>query len=226
MKILRYCLLISSVIINAQLVEFRDKTSKNMFVGQGRSMCSVTTNNDKDHYHKAYDCGNGSIKALLNVNVLNPALLGQQLYIFNDFMYWIGKNAAKGKINNIAPDTHFSGSGVFMIVVSTSPYLQQQLAPEQTCPAGQSLVMAQLQYNDGNSLSIWSQDTICLSPTDTFGIQVSSDQDTTAPGYVPSSSNDTYLTQTAGPAPAVYQQAQSSPRKIRMVRMNASPKNV
>jgi hypothetical protein len=218
---------LSCFVVHAQFVEFQDSSSKNRFVGPARSMCKTQTNNSKKHYQKGYDCGNGSISEFLNVNFCTPSLADQQIYIFNDFMYWMGKQVRAGKNLNLSPDTQFSGGGMFMIKLGVSPYLRQLVAPTKKCPPGQTLLAAQLKYNDGNSLTTWSQDALCLAVTDTFAVQVSSDKDTTAPPYVNFSDNAQIKNPTApdswsqesGPALPVYEQAASSPRKIRLINL-------
>jgi hypothetical protein len=171
----------------------------------------------------------------LNINFLSPELLGQQFYIFNNFIYWMndrngmgawnGQDAAAAKKEataNAQPDKYFSGTGVFMINLGTSSYLQKIVAPAKTCPTGQTLLAAQLKYNNGSTLVTWSQDSICLSPTDTFTIAVSKEQDNTVPAATaisatpaPDGQGVDWM-QDAGPSDN-YGQAGDSPRKMRLV---------
>ncbi|MBP6870021.1 hypothetical protein KBC04_04010 [Candidatus Babeliales bacterium] len=217
LSLLHFCLM------QASFVDFIDNTSKNRFLGPAMSMCKTTTNNSSKHYQKSYDCGNGSISELLNVNFLDDSLFGQQFYIYNDFMYWIGKNLQSGNKNavmNAQPDLHFSGSGVFMVILGTTPYLKEIIAPTKTCPKGQRLMMAQLKYNDGNSIATWSQDAICLAGSDKFALVVSSDEDNSVPTGKPVENINKQgvdLMKDSGPSGA-YKQAGSSPRKVRLVK--------
>lgn len=216
--------------IQAQFVDFVDKTGKNRFLGLDMSICKTTTNSSKKNYQKGYDCGNGSISELLNVNFLSPSVFGQQFYIYNNFMYWIGKNLKSGNKNAIVnsdPENNFSGSGVFMIVLGTSSYLNEIIADElalggipKTCPVGQSLVIAQLKYNDGTSIATWSQDAICCTSTDKFSLEVSSGQDNTVAQGSSVDATDVQgvdWMKDSGPS-AAYKKASSSPRKIRLIK--------
>ncbi len=227
-------LLLTSLCAQAQFVDFRENVSKNKFLGLDISMCSPSGHGT----FTAYQCGNDNISGLLNVNFLSPELLGQQFYLYNNFMYWmtghdgmgqwngaeaaLAKKEAKARSN---PGEKFSGSGVFMIVLGTSSYLQQIVAPEKTCLEGQTLLAAQLKYNDGNSLMTWSQDAICLSQNDTFEIEVSKGQDDTVPpadaGAQQAKVTDVDMQSVDwmkdnGPANN-YALADSSPRKIRLI---------
>ena len=225
-------LILSCLTIRAQFVGFTDNATHNRFLGLDIPSCA-TTAHDSKRYFKAYACGNNSVSDLLNLNILNPGLLGKQFYVYNDFMYWIGNRYAMGKWNGkdaqaakqfaratASPDKYFSGSGVFLIVLGTSPYLQQIVAPNKTCPAGQTLVVAQLKYNDGNSIACWSQDAVCMSPKNTFNIDISRDQDNSVPTFTgaeegPDKQGVNWM-KDRGPS-ANYLEAGNSPRKIRLV---------
>jgi hypothetical protein len=213
--------------IQAQFVGLTDNTSKNRFLGLDMSMCKTTTENSSKNYQKSYDCGNSTISSLLNLNFLSPQLLGKQFYIFNNFMYWMSKDDPTGKQAMLAqqdPESYFSGSGVFMIVLGTSSYLKQIIAPTQTCPEGKTLLMIQLKYNDGNSITTWSQDSICLAPTDSFQIQVTHDADNTVAsfaGVTPPNAQGIDWMKDTGPATGAYGQAGTSPRKVRLVLKNS-----
>jgi hypothetical protein len=219
--------------LQAQFVDFTETTSKNRFLGLDMNSCSTSGGGSIN----SYECGNDTISELLNVNFLSPELLGQQFYIYNNFMYWMtghdgmgqwdgsekadAKRAAQARAN---PDKNFSGTGVFMIIVGTSSYLQQMVAPDKKCPDGQILLAAQLKYNDGNSLTSWSQDAICLLPNEMFEIAISQQQDNTVPpadaaakpnkvADVDDQSID--WMKDNGPADN-YALADSSPRKVRL----------
>jgi len=221
--------------IQAQFVDFVDKTTKNRFLGLDMSICKITTNKSDKHYQKAYDCGNGSISQLLNVNFLSPSVFGQQFYMYNDFIYWIGKNLQSGNkkaIANSDPENNFSGSGVFMIVLGTSSYLNELVTPQaplggvaKNCPAGQNLVIAQLKYNDGSSIATWSQDAICCDPTDKFRLEVSSTEDNTVASDKLVDTTDVQgIDWMKDPGPsAAYKKADGSPRKIRLIKQVSSP---
>jgi len=209
------------LIIQSQFVGLYDSTSHNRFLGNAISMCSVTGNSSSKNYLKPYECGNNSIIELLNLNILAPGFVGKQFYIFNNFIDAMSKDPSLA----LAPatSTKFSGSGVFMILFGASVYLEDVPELKKTCSTGQFLVGAQLKYNDGNSLACWSQDSICLAPTDTFAIEVSGDADTTV--HASSSSDETLVKDAQGiasiqdPGPLEnYQQAGGSPRKIRLVK--------
>lgn len=228
-KILWFLLSMNVLFVQAQFVEFIDKSSKNRFLGLDMPMCTIKTTGSGNKYQKSYDCGNNSVSNLLNLNLLDASVFGQQFYIYNNFMYWMGKNLKSNNnaLSNPQPELHFSGSGVFMIVISTSPYLQNIVAPKLICPAGQKIIMAQLKYNDGNTINVWSQDAICCSPTDTFSIIISSDQDNTVKpaksGEISIDNQDTDWMKDLGPYQN-YKQADSSPRKIRLVKNSSSSK--
>lgn len=204
----------------SQFVDFVDKSSRNRFLGLDLQMCKTTTNNSSKNYQKSYDCGNNTISGLLNVNFVNPSVLGKQFYMFNNFMYWIGDNNKSDKDQLQAqqqPDQYFSGAGVFMVVIGTSPYLQQLVPPKAPCPSGKTVLVAQLKYNDGNSISCWSQDSICVGPTDKFTIQITDEaDDTVSDAQTNQDAQGIDLLKDPGPKPC-YQQAGSSPRKIRLV---------
>lgn len=228
-------LVLSGFTIRAQLLDFTDNSTQNSFLGLNMSMCSTKGQQDQG----TYDCGNDTITQFLNLNILNPELLGKQFYIYNNFMYWMSNRYAMGNWNGkdsaaeqqaslaaSQPGAYFSGSGVFMIVLGTTPYLQQIVTPKKTCSAGQTLVVAQLKYNDGTSISCWSQDSMCMAPTDSFSIAITKDQDNTVPAKstvvatTPDAQSINWM-QDAGPS-ANYSQAGSSPRQIRLVSRGSS----
>lgn len=225
-KIIYVVTLLVCVNIQAQMIDFQENVSKNKFLGLDMSVCKITTNDSNKNYQKAYDCGNGSVSELLNVNFLDESNFGRIFYIYNNFMYWIGKNLQSGNkraVLNSQPDVHFSGAGVFMIALGTGPYFQQLVAPNKTCPRGQQLVMAQLKYNDGGMISTWSQDAICLTPTDDFRLEVSKEEDNSVP-----TGKNVDVTDIQGvdwmkdPGPSqAYKKADSSPRKIRIIKKAA-----
>jgi hypothetical protein len=222
--------------LQGQFVDFKENVSRNKFLGLGMSACSTETNHGKNSYQKGYDCGNGLVSQLLNVNLLAPENIGEQFYMFNNFMYWMsphndmgkwnGKDAkdAKKQADAVAQPDNVFGAGVFMIVLGTSPYLQRLAASNLACPQGKTLLVAQLKYNNGNSLNVWSQDAICVAPTDDFEIQISSDTDTSvqlAQQRIKLEVQDIDWMQDAGPT-ANYQQAGNSPRKIRLILKQSS----
>jgi hypothetical protein len=221
--------------LQGQFVDFKENVSRDKFLGLGMSACSTETNHSKNSYQKGYDCGNGSVSQLLNVNLLTPENIGDQFYIFNNFMYWMSPHNSMGKWNGkdaryaqkqaqaTAQPDKFFGAGVFMIVLGTSSYLKRIAGQSTTCSNGKTLLVAQLKYNNGNSLHTWSQDAICLAPTDDFEIRISSDVDSRMMAQAQSKidNQDIDWMQDAGPA-ANYQQAGSSPRKIRLVLKSSS----
>lgn len=217
--------------VPAQFVNFIDKTSENRFTGLNMNSCTTQTKSSSKNYQKAYDCGNETISDLLNLNFLSPQLLGQNFYMFNNFLYWIGKNPPS--IKSLAqPDAYFSGSGVFMITLGTSSYFQQLVgvpssvvqnlpkgsaSKSQSCPEGKTLLVAQLKYNDGNTVKVWSQDSICIASHDTFSLEVTSDEDNLIEQQKKVHLNPLLnFMQDPGPSES-YHQAAGSPRKIRLI---------
>ncbi len=213
-----------------QFVQLQDDSDENRFLGPHRGVCATTDINKKNGYLKAYDCDNGSVSNFLNFNLLDSELLGQQFYIFNNFMYWLGKNKDDDRIKKAIkdPNKYFSGNGVFMIQLGTSPYLYEMVKQannmsdnefEKICPEDTTLIVAQLKYNNGTSIATWSQDYACYKSVDTFALQVSSEKDSlkldrddkqdVSGNYV-----DWLLDSLVIP---VYEQASKSPRKIRFV---------
>lgn len=232
-KIVFLLCLLSCLTTQASLVEVRDNASKNRFLGLDISTCKAETHNTAKNYQKAYNCGNSAISDYLNINFLDPQFLGQQLYLYNDFMYWMGNHYAMGQWNGkdaaaakkaaksqAQPDKYFSGSGVFMVEIGTSSYLQKIVAPDKKCPNGKTLVVAQLKYNDGNSIASWSQDSLCLSPEDSFALEINKDQDNSVPSAKANKktvdAQGVDWMKDAGPSEN-YTQAGDSPRKIRLV---------
>ncbi len=146
----------------------------------------------------------------------------------NDMGQWNGKDAQDAAHQAAArarPDQVYS-SGVFMIVIGTSSYLQEMVKlsgdAAVTCSQGKTLLVAQLKYNNGNSINLWSQDAICIAPTDSFSIEVSSqiDHRMVAAGHkIIMDREGINWMQDAGPAEN-YQQAAKSPRSIRLVLEN------
>lgn len=220
MKKIVFLLIVLSLNLQAQFVKFEDNASKNRFLGleNGQIDLGFGTKGSSKGSLSTSEYGNGTITEFLKVNFLSPELLGRQFYMFNDFMYWMGENLDTGKAD-IEPEKYFSGSGVFMIVLGTSSYLKKIVAPEKTCPEGKVLLMAQLKYNNGSSLVTWSQDSVCLTPTDTFAIQINKTQDTTIPMGSVRSVEDAYgFDWMKDPGPSEnYLQAGSSPRQIRLI---------
>lgn len=230
-KIHALLLLIIDFALLGQCVEFKELgIKKNNFLGPSITSCSTIQNNSHEHFQKAYDCGNNSVANILHLNFIDPQFLGQQFYIFNNFInslsfsydmgQWNGKNAKQAAHQSQAaanPDAIFSGTGVFMVLIGTSPYLQQQVIPTQTCPAGKMLVVAQLKYNNGNSINLWSQDCLCCGMNDQFAIQISSNIDVKISNLGHKSQTDTIdLMQDALPTEN-YSQATTSPRSIKLV---------
>ena len=216
----------------AQFIGFKENVSKDRFLSLGITSCSTKTKDTKKNYQKAYMCGNDTISQLLNLNFLSPQFLGHQFYVFNDFMYWMSSHNSMGRWNGkdaqqaaheqkaaAQPDQIF-GPGAFMIVLGTSSYLHKIADQGLICPEGQTLLVAQLKYNNGNSLHCWSQDMLCIAPTNNFEIQVTSDIDT---AFVSNQKNissgnlDIDWMQDPGPAEN-YQQAKDSPRRVRLIK--------
>ena len=240
-KLLIFIMIACYCRLQGQFVDFKENVSRDKFLGISMSACSTKTNHSKKKYQKGYDCGNGTISSLLNVNLLSPQLLGEQIYLFNNFMYymsphnnmgkWNGKDAKDAMHDTAAkanPDQIYN-SGVFMIVLGTSSYLQEiaELSGnlQATCPEGKTLLVGQLKYNNGNSLNVWSQDAICLAPNDKFSIEVSSNVDARmlqASSKTLTNERGIDWMQDAGPT-ANYQQAQKSPRQIRLVMQAPAP---
>jgi len=197
--------------LHASLWKINDASTENRFLGLGIKVCSTVDVGDQ----KAYDAGNDTISSLLNLNFLDPALLGQQFYMLNDFMNWLGKDNHKNPSN-----------GYFIIIIGTSKYLQQMVAPNIACPDGKQLLCAQLKCDNGKSIETWSQDSICLAPGDRFSLKISCDQDTTI--TLPPVTDDTtssmqvdaqgmVIMKEVGPGDS-YPLADKSPRTIRLIK--------
>ena len=227
-KIIVTMLMFCSSLLHGQFVNFIDSSKANRFLGDATSRCSTKTDINPASYQKGFACENESVSSVLSLNFLDQQNIGKQFYIFNNFMQWIAENQSNENVIKAQanPQTIFSGSGVFSIIIGTSSYLQQVVTQlnsslSKSCPAGQTMVAAQLKYNDGNFIVCWSQDTICLAKTDSFEILVSSDQDTTMPAANKVAEIKTAqginLKLDSGPF-ANYAQATKSPRKIRLVK--------
>lgn len=224
-KLLLVLIFLQSINLQAIFVEIQDSSQQNRFLGADITSCSTS----------GYGCGNDTISSILNVDFFSPKMYGKQLYIFNDFVYWIGDQYKGEEYTQTV--LRFSGSqlddkikkdypapGTYMIVLGTTDYLKTIIAPTKTCPPGQWLMMAQLKYNNGNMIYTWSQDAICLAPHDQFIVQVSSDVDTT----MTVSSGTTKKIPTVDPKginwmkdpgpDAIYLQAKNAPRKIRLIK--------
>ena len=214
--------------IQATFIGVKDDSSQNRFLGVGVNSC-------KSAGSLSYDCGNGSVSDVLNINFFSPQMYGKQLYIFNDFIYWIGevnkaevydsdalKYSGSQLDDKIKKD--FPAQGTYMIVIGSSKYMQKTISQVKTCPDGQSPMMAQLKYNDGNAIYAWSQDAICITPQDSFSLQISPDTDNTVQAS-PDNSKDIPAVdaqgidwmKSAGPN-STYGRASGSPRKIRLVK--------
>lgn len=142
--------------------------------------------------------------------------------------------AATGDSSNASTDaTSYPAVGVYQIELSTSPSVQAIVLPDIQPAEGQVKLVARLRYNGGKSYSqddtqgvyLWSQDAICLSPTDSFKIVVSSDADNTATAAALDAATSSvesdlnsyfeYDNTTIDDCPA-YTNAVNSPRKIRL----------
>ena len=126
------------------------------------------------------------------------------------------------------PSKYFSGSGIFTIVIGTSPYLQQIINPQKACPAGKNFLGVQLKYNDGNLIYAWSQDAICVGPQDTFSLQISSAIDNTIPRSADGTQEESKADaqgidwmKNLGPS-SIYDKATKSPRKIRLIKSGST----
>ncbi len=212
-----------------QFVQLQDSSDENRFLGPYRGVCATTDINKKNGYLKAYDCDNVSVSNFLKFNLLDTNLLGQQFYVFNNFMYWLGKNKNDDRRAKALkdPNKYFSGFGVFMIELGTSPYLYEMVRQvkkmsekefEKICPEGKTLVVAQLKYNNGTSIATWSLDSACYSPIEKFAISISSDKDTFGLEKATAEISGNYIDWLLDPLVVpVYDQASKSPRKIRFV---------
>ena len=214
--------------IYSQCVGFYDSTKKNRFLGEAFSVCQDQTINTKGKVQKGFDCANNTISAILSLNFLDQQAQGKQFYIFNQFMDSLAEyvNAKPVDLN-----VTFSGTGVFMIQIGTSFYLQQIVAPQlvKSCPEGQQVLCAQLKYNDGNNIYVWSQDAICLSSQDSFEIHVSDDKDLKLLSPAAKISTDKLginWMKDPGPISVVYDQASNSPRKVTLVKKQATKSEV
>jgi len=215
--------------MNAQglFIEVNDHSSQNNFLGSDVKSCSASGS-------ESYDCGNSNISNKLNLNLLAPVMYGKQIYLFNDFITWIGKQSTAENYDQTAlkyseSQTEakikkaFPAPGTYMIVIGTSSYLKETIAPTKICPERESLVMAQLKYNNGNLIYAWSQDAICANQQDSFSLQISSELDDTIPASSDTDKEKSVIgakgidwMKNLGPN-SIYQQATKSPRKIRLV---------
>lgn len=215
-------------VLQAIFIGIKDDSSQNRFLGQHVKSCKVSGKN-------SYDCGNGNITGVLNIDFFDKKNFGKQFYLFNDFIYWINDQAKAQEYDEVA--LRYTGSklidkinkdypaqGTYMIVLGTSQYLQHIVAPAITCPSGEWMITAQLKYNDGKMIYAWSQDSICLKPHDKFSLEINSDLDTT----IPPSSDNAQAAQAVdgqgidwmkdlGPN-STYQKASGSPRTIRLIK--------
>ncbi len=217
-KILIGLMMLSYWYAQGQCVGFTDGSSNNHFLALDMPSCSVQGDSSSKNYQKPYDCGNDSVASVLHVNFLSPEFMGKQLYVFNNFMYWLAQNQSSQQAIKAQEDSqnNFSGSGVFMMIIGTSAYLRTIFLPKKSCPDGQTLVMAQLKYNDGHTLVTWSQDAICCASTDNFTIAVTSDQDTAWMAESKRLNGNNKWMQDPGPS-ANYSKAHGAPRKVRLV---------
>ena len=224
-KLLFIMMFLYSIAAQAQFIGVNDSSSQNRFLGLDVKSCT----------NKDYSCGNDTVSGLLNIDFFSPSMFGKQLYLFNDFIYWIGAQYDAEEYNQTA--LRYSGSqleakmnkdfpapGTYMIVLGTSLYLKKIIAPTMTCPSGQWPLMAQLKYNDGNLIYAWSQDAICLAPHTSFSLQISSDIDNTVPASADNSkevpaadAQGIDWMKNLGPN-STYAKASGSPRKIRLIK--------
>lgn len=216
----------------SQFVTVLDESTVNRFLGQDVASCGTSAIGSQS----AYSCGNKIVSDVLGINVTDEASLGQQFYLFNDFSYWIQQkaHAAEYDQNSLKYtgsdltsklDQDFPATWMYMIVFGTTDYLKQIVAPTVTCPSGQTLLIGQLKYNDGTQIHTWSQTHACVSPTDKFTIQITTNKDGTVPAETSDSSTSSDLiTQTdsngidwmkdLGPS-SDYNKASKCPRSIK-----------
>jgi len=223
---------LSFVAVNALFVQVKDGSSQNRFLGVDVKMCGASGK-------EPYNCGNEAVSNLLNLNLLDSFMHGKQVYLFNDFITWIGEQSQAEEYDEVALKysesatdakiaKDFPAPGTYMIVLGSSSYLKEIIAPTKMCPEGESLVMAQLKYNNGNLIYAWSQDAICAKPQDSFSLQISTELDTTIPE---SSDNDKPKSAPDGQGVdwmkdlgpnSIYQKASKSPRKVRLIKSGGS----
>jgi len=214
--------------VQAMLVSIVDQTNQNRFLGEDYHTCDISGRD-------SYACGNGAVSGLLHINFLSLQNYGKQFYMFNDFVSAFQAQSQAEEYDTTALrysatqvedklKKDFPAAGIYMIVIGTSDYLKKIIAPFKICPAGQSPIMAQLKYNDGNLVYSWSQDALCLSPNDSFALQITSEADATIPHSVdgtPVESNSDAQgidwMKDSGPS-SVYNKATKSPRKIRLIK--------
>ena len=214
--------------MQAMLVGVNDESSQNRFLGQDFHSCATSGK-------ESYSCGNSTVSGVLHLNLLSAENYGKQFYIFNDFVYWINVQSQSEEYDTVALKyspteveakikKDFPAQGIYMIVFGTSDYLKKTIAPLKICPAGQSPIMAQLKYNDGNLIYAWSQDAICVSPHDSFTLQISSTRDNTVPKSVDGAKEESRTDvqgidwmKNLGPS-STYDKATESPRKIRLIK--------
>lgn len=237
-KIVWIAMIVSAKFACAQFIGIEDKVTNNRFLGQGISACGIHSGKVGGKfyaaYQHAYDCGNTAVSDVLGVNLVSEGVRGQQFYLFNNFAYWIGQKSHASTYDE--QDLKYTGSDLtnklnkdfpatwmYMIVFGTSNYLKQIVAPTVTCPSGKTLVAGQLKYNNGSQIHTWSQAHVCLAPTDTFILQITSDADGTVPAEKTDTSDDSTGSSNSvnwmkDPGPSSdYQQATNCPRSIKFV---------
>jgi len=214
--------------VQAMFIGVQDQSNQNRFLGSDIKTCSSSGK-------KSYGCGNDNVSSLLHINLLSFQNYGKQFYMFNDFVASFNAQSQSKEYDvtalrysesqaHVKSKKDFPASGIYMIVLGSSDYLKKIIAPTKICLAGESLMMAQLKYNDGTLIYSWSQDAICMGPQDSFLLQISSDIDNTIPRSVDNVQEKT-TTDAQGidwmkdPGPSlIYEKATKSPRKIRLIK--------
>lgn len=186
-------------------------------------------NNTSDSFDQSLQDAKDKVSTTLYSGDSNDAQDAEKTTIVSD-----AYQAYAGDTSDASLDPKsYPAVGVYQIELSTASSVQATVLPEVKPEEGQVKLVARLRYSGGKSYSqddtqgvyLWSQDAICLSPTDSFKIVVSSDVDDTAKTDILSEDSSSsglilnnyfgYNNTTIDDCPA-YESAISSPRKIRL----------
>ena len=194
---------------------------------QGLTELGITKNSFLCSDSSAVACSNADAGAI------GCELMGSQpLQFFDNQLYWLQQKANRAEI--VQTDLRYTGSalenklnaegwgqmGAYCIIVSVDPVLVDVVMPNVEVNANQIKLVAQLWYNGGNLIQLWSQDAVAIDKTKSFKISITSDLDAQISRWFTSASSKSFVGQIglqANNRQAEYAQANGSPRCVKIV---------
>ena len=188
--------------LQASLVAITDGTSVNKFLGAAIPACSASShgcNKGDVTTSSMYVDQRQTLDGLLGINF--SKYKDRVIYLFNEFGYWsaqreqfmnkVGSSSVYNPANATSNDlglaevdqagllnqqmqSKYPGAGVYTIAISAVPAFVDRVGKNVPCQTGQIKIAAILLYDNGVGLQPLSASCIAVRPSDTFSLQISS----------------------------------------------------